>query len=120
MKFIKILPVYFYEEESGASPVLKWLKDLSKEDRKIIGNDIKVIQNDWSVAIGTSVVKSLGKSLWEVRSKLDNRIARILFFIDNGEIILLNGFIKKTQKTPIQEIDLAIKRMKNYKRVYEK
>ncbi|OGB86035.1 hypothetical protein A3J41_00265 [candidate division TM6 bacterium RIFCSPHIGHO2_12_FULL_38_8] len=117
MKVIKILPVRFYQEESGAIPVLKWLRELSKEDRKIIGDDIKVVQKDWSVGIGTSLVKSLGKSLWEVRSRLDNRIARILFCIESGEIILLHGFIKKTQKTPIQEIDLAIKRMKNYKRI---
>ena len=59
------------------------------------------------------MVKSLGKGLWEVRSRLDNRIARVLFVFSDSTIILLHGFIKKTQKTPKQEIELAKKRAKN-------
>jgi phage-related protein len=111
MEFIKIIPARFYQEESGKEPVREWLYKLSPEDRKIIGRDIRIVQIDWPV--GSALVKPLGDGLWEVRSRLDNRIARVLFVFDDGAIILLHGFIKKTQKAPQQEIDLARKRAKN-------
>ncbi|MFA6065726.1 MAG: type II toxin-antitoxin system RelE/ParE family toxin [Candidatus Babeliaceae bacterium] len=110
MEFIKTIPVYFYQEESGNEPVREWLHELSSADRKIIGKDIRIVQIDWP--IGSPLVKSLGAGLWEIRSKLDNRIARILFVFHDSSIILLHGFIKKTQKTPQQEITLAKKRAK--------
>jgi phage-related protein len=103
--------VRFYRESSGSEPVKKWLHELSSDDRKIIGRDIMVLQKDWSV--GAPLIKPLGGGLQEIRSKLDNRISRVLFVIHKGEVILLHGFIKKTQKTPPQEIDLAKKRIKN-------
>jgi phage-related protein len=57
------------------------------------------------------------KDLWEVRSKLTGgRIARVIFYISQGEMILLHGFIKKSQKTPKQEIDLANKRKKEHEK----
>ena len=110
MNFIKIIEVNFYKEESGNEPVRKWLHELSEQDRKIIGRDIKKIQYSWPV--DNLLVKPLGDKMWEVRSNLDNRIARIIFVFNDGKIILLHGFIKKTQKTPSQEIDLARKRLK--------
>ncbi len=113
MQFMKIIPVDFYKEESGNEPVRKWLKSLSIEDRRIIGKDIRIVQLDWPV--GSPLVKPLGSAIWEIRSDLDNRISRILFIFHNSTIILLHGFIKKTQKTPQQDIELAKKRMKNIK-----
>jgi len=110
MIFIKTIPVRFYKETSGNEPVRDWLHKLSTKDRKIIGRDIRIVQLDWPVD-GT-LVKSLGKGLWEIRSRLNNRIARILFVFIDGTIVLLHGFIKKTQKTPPQEIELAKKRAK--------
>lgn len=110
VEFIKTIPIRFYQEESGNEPVREWLHELSSEDKKIIGRDIRIVQIDWPV--GGSLVKPLGNRLWEIRSKLNNRIARVLFIFADGEIVLLNGFIKKTQKTPQQEIELARKRVK--------
>ena len=110
IEFIKAIPVYFYREESDNEPVRKWLRELSAKDRKIIGRDIRMVQIDWPVDGG--LVKSLGNGLWEIRSKLDNRISRILFVFNGRTIVLLHGFIKKTQKTPKQEIELARKRAK--------
>lgn len=87
----------------------EWLKNLDAEDRKIIGEDIKDVEFSWP--IGLPLVRSLGKELWEVRSSLPRgRIARVLFCIAGHRLILLHGFIKKTQKTPQSEIDLALKR----------
>jgi phage-related protein len=66
---------------------------------------------EFSWPIGLPLVRSLGKELWEVRSNLlQGRIARIIFCIANKQVVLLHGFIKKTQKTPPSEIELALRR----------
>lgn len=71
------------------------------------------------VAGGKSLVDNLGDGIWEVRSRLNNRIARTFFAVVDEEIVLLHGFIKKQQKTPQDEIDLATKRKKQYLKNYE-
>jgi phage-related protein len=97
---------------SGRSPVREWIKGLRLADRKIIGEDIKDVEFAWP--IGMPLVRSLGQGLWEVRSTLtQGRIARVLFCVHGGQMILLHGFIKKTQKTPDAERELALKRMKD-------
>lgn len=107
------LEVVFFKTNSGTEPVREWLKELHKDDKKSIGEDLKTVQFGWP--IGMPLVDSLGHGLWEVRSRLSsNRIARILFFMDDNTIVLVNGFIKKTQKTPKDEISLANKRKKEY------
>lgn len=60
------------------------------------------------------LVDSLGDGLWEVRSRLPTRIARTLFLVHHEEIILVHGFIKKTQKTPNEDRALALKRKNDY------
>jgi phage-related protein len=91
------LEVVFYRSASGNEPVREWLKDLPREDKKTLGEDIKTIQLGWP--LGMPLVRSLGKGLWEIRSSLrNNRIARIIFFMYQEAIVLLHGFIKKTQK----------------------
>jgi len=108
---VKRLPAFFYELPSGRSPVRDWIKGLDPADRKIIGEDIKDVEFAWP--IGMPLARALGRGLWEVRSTLtQGRIARVLFCIHEGRIVLLHGFIKKTQKTPDEDMDLALKRMK--------
>jgi phage-related protein len=92
--------------------VREWLRGLSKEDSKTIGADILSVQNAWPV--GKPLVDHLGDGIWEVRSRLDNRIARTLFAMMDQEIVLLHGFVKKQQKTPPDELELAKKRKKQY------
>jgi phage-related protein len=59
------------------------------------------------------LVRPLGSELWEVRSSLPRgRIARVLFCVEEGRMMLLHGFIKKTRKTPQRDIELALKREK--------
>jgi phage-related protein len=105
-----ILSVRFFATGAGSEPVKEWLKGLSAQDRKTIGEDIKTVQFGWP--LGMPLVDHLEGDIWEVRIKLDNRIARVLFVIDNHTMILLHGFIKKSQKTPKPEIDLAKQRVK--------
>lgn len=81
------------------------------EDRRIIGEDIKDVEFSWP--IGMPLVRSLGRELWEVRSSLpQGRIARVLFCVEQDFMVLLHGFMKKTQKTPEREMDTAIRRKK--------
>jgi phage-related protein len=108
----KVLEVHFYAESSGNEPVRKWLYSLEDEDRKIIGDNILTIQYKWP--IGMPLVRPFGEGLWEVRSELDNRISRVIFIVEHKKIILLHGFIKKTEKTPPHELELAEKRAHKY------
>jgi phage-related protein len=114
---LKRLPAKFFRAEGGTEPVKDWLRTLAREDCRIIGSDIRDV--DFSFPIGLPLCRSLSgyKDLWEVRSKLTGgRIARIIFYISKGEMILLHGFMKKSQKTPKQEIDLALKRKKEHEK----
>jgi phage-related protein len=102
----KTLTVAFYRTKTGAEPVREWLKGLPSEDRQTLGRDLRLVEMGWPV--GMPLCKPLGGGLWEVRSRLPgNRIARILFCAAEGNMVLLHGFIKKTQKTPDSELDLA-------------
>ncbi len=65
--------------------------------------------------IGKPRVDHLRGAIWEIRSKLANRIGRTLFAVDQNSLILLHGFIKKTQKTPGADIDLALERFKEWR-----
>jgi phage-related protein len=108
---VKRLPAFFYELPSGRVPVREWIRALDAGDRKIIGEDIKDVEFSWP--IGMPLVRSLGLGIWEVRCSLaQGRIARVLFCINEGRMVLLPGFVKKTQKTPVADLDLALKRMK--------
>jgi phage-related protein len=90
----------------GAEPVRDWLKALSGADRKVLGYEIGLVEFGWPV--GMPVCRPLGSGLWEVRSSLlGNRIARVIFCITDGRMVLLHGFIKKTRKTPKADLDLA-------------
>jgi phage-related protein len=112
MKADRPLKVVFFKTDASNEPVREWLKAMSKEDCKVIGTDILTVQYAWPV--GKPLVDNLGDGIWEVRSRLDNRIARTLFALVDQEIVLLHGFIKKQQKTPSDELDLAKKRRKQY------
>lgn len=83
--------------------------NLPKTDRRIVGKDIQKVEFGWP--IGMPYCRPLGQSLWEVRSDLSGgRIARVIFTRVGGEMVLLHGFEKKTQKTPHHEIELALRR----------
>lgn len=109
----KVLPARFYRTATGAEPVRKWLKGLSREDKRIVGTDIAMVEFGWPVGMPTCRSLASRRGLLEVRSSLtQNRIARVLFCIHQGHMVLLHGFIKKTQQTPENVLDLAVKRQK--------
>ena len=101
---MKKLPAVFYRTANGAEPVRDWLKALSQAERHIIGYD---------VGRAEPLCRSLGGGLWKIRSDLPRgRIARVIFFVLDGQMVLLHGFEKKTQQTPQAQLDLARKRRK--------
>jgi phage-related protein len=109
----KRVQAVFFRTDAGGEPLRNWLKSLPlDEDRKRIGEDIKTVEFGWP--IGMPVCRPLGDGVFEVRTILaQNRIARVLFYIDKkGRMVLLHGFIKKTRKTPDEDLDLA-RRNKN-------
>ena len=110
-KQLKRLVAEFYRSSSGKEPVRAWLKSLSLEDRKVIGKDIATVEYAWPV--GMPLCRSLRKNIWEVRSSLGHgRISRVLFFNLRTRMVLLHGFVKKTQKTSPRDLTLAQQRMK--------
>jgi len=108
-------PVVFYRTPAGGAVVLDWLKGLADAERASIGQDLMRVQFRWPV--GMPLCRPLGDGLWEVRSDCPgNRIARLLFCLVDGKIVVLHGFIKKTQRTPDDDLRLARRRKREFDR----
>ena len=88
-----ILSVVFFRTESGYEPVRSFLRDLTVEDRKTIGADIKTVQYGWP--LGMPLVRKMGPDLWEVRSHMAQGIARVLFTVVTQHMVLLHGFVRQ-------------------------
>jgi phage-related protein len=107
------IPVVFYRTPAGTEVVRIWLRGLEESDRNIIGQDLMRVQHRWPV--GMPLCRALRDGLWEVRSDLtSNRIARVLFSVQQGELLVLHGFIKKSQKTPNEDLTLALRRKREF------
>lgn len=107
------IAVVFYRTPARAEVVLDWLRGLDEADRNIIGQDLMRVQFRWP--IGMRLCRPLGDGLWEVRNNLSsNRIARVFFCFTEGRLVALHGIIKKTQKTPQADLDLARKRKREF------
>ncbi|MFA7506004.1 MAG: type II toxin-antitoxin system RelE/ParE family toxin [Burkholderiaceae bacterium] len=108
---LKKLPAVFFRTAAGKEPVREWLKALDGNDRRIVGQDIATAEYGWPV--GMPVSRSLGKGLYEIRSDISHgRTTRVIFCVAEKRMVLVHSFIKKTQKTPKADLDLALKRMK--------
>ncbi|WP_252178702.1 type II toxin-antitoxin system RelE/ParE family toxin [Endozoicomonas sp. 4G] len=109
---MKIISVRFYANVSGHEPVREWLRELDRDDRRVIGQDVKTVELGWP--LGMPLVKKMDVSLWEVRSDLPKgRIARMLFTVAGSEMVLLHGFIKKSRKISSGDLNLAKSRLKD-------
>jgi phage-related protein len=89
--------------------VRDWLKSLPFDEKRIIGEDIKTVQFGWP--LGMPIVRKLEPGLWEVRSKLPDKIARVIFTVNGSKMVLLHGFIKKSEKTPQDDLKVARQRL---------
>ncbi len=113
----KRIPAIFYRTEAGNEPVRDWILALPfADDRKMIGEDINTVEYGWP--IGMPVCRPLGDGVFEVRSSLvQGRIARVLFSIDRlHRMVLLHAFVKKTQRTPPEDLELARQNKRKHER----
>jgi len=113
----KRVSVIFYKTEAGNEPVRAWLKDeLAREDRLLIGLDIKTAEYAWPLGLPTC--RPMKDGSYEVRTHLpSNRVARVFFYVDKFQrMVLLHGIIKKSQKTPVDDLELAQHRMAQHEK----
>ncbi len=107
--------VIYYTTASGGQPVKEFLDGLnSKHAQKVtwvldLIEDLPFIPKQYfKKLVGTD-------DIWEVRIDSGNDTFRLLGFFDKGNLVILtNGFVKKTERTPKNEIDLAEKRKRDY------
>ena len=105
---LPVLRVVFYRTMAGSEPVRKWLRELTQVDRKTVGADLKTAQYGWP--LGMPLIRKLEPGLWEVRSHISSGVARIIFTVDEGVMILLHGFVKKSQKISQEDLETARQR----------
>jgi phage-related protein len=108
----RILDVVFYRTAVGLEPVREWLKgELSVDDRKTVGADLLAVQ--WRWPVGMPLVRKMEVALWELRSTTSQGIARVFFTVRGARMILLHGFVKKSQRTPSRHLDVAARRLRD-------
>jgi len=110
--------VLFYENSTGKTPVLDFLRKQPKVDRARLGHAIDELEwHGTKLRLPLSRPLSLSENLFELRVSGEDNIFRILYFHFTGTtFVLLHAFVKKTQKTPSNEIDIALKRLKDFKK----
>lgn len=107
------IPLVFYRTAAGNEVILDWLRSLDAPDRNAIGQDLMRLQYRWPV--GMPRCRPLGDGLWEVRSALPSRrIARVVFCVVVDRLVVVHAFIKKTQKTPVDDLALARRRAREF------
>ena len=109
-----VLSVRFYATAAGNEPVREWLSGLTRDDRREIGQDIKTAQYGWP--LGMPLIRKLEPGLWEVRSHVEGGIARVMFTVDGQVMVLLHGFVKKSQKTPAADMKTARQRLSDLRK----
>ena len=106
-------PLVFYRTAAGNEVILDWLRSLDEADRHAIGQDLMRVQYRWPV--GMPLCRPLGDGLWEARCALPSkRIARVVFCVAADRLIAVHAFIKKTQKTPVDDLALARRRAREF------
>jgi phage-related protein len=102
----------FYTTSSGRSPVEEFLNSLNVRTRQKFLY-VRSLLEDFGVKLSAPFCKYLGHDIYELRFTGQEGAVRVLyFFIKDNHVVFTNGFLKKTQKTPPKEIELAINRRK--------
>jgi phage-related protein len=109
-----VLSVVFYRTAAGNEPARDWLRDLPADQRRAIGEDLKVVQYRWP--LGMPLVRKMDKALWELRSTIPDGIARLFFTVWEEHVVVLHGFVKKSGKTPDNELETAKRRLADFTR----
>ena len=108
----KFREISFYKTEAGRFPVIEFIDSTARRDER--AKIIRVFENvERMQVIPTNFLKKLqgGENLWEIRVQ---RFRFLGFYADAARFVLLHGFTKQSQKTPLQEIEVAVKRKRMY------
>lgn len=104
----------FYEKENGEQPAKEFLLSLDKKLRAKLADTIMILQDN-GYELREPYSKHISEGIFELRAKQGSDITRVMyFFYVDRHIILTNGFIKKTQKTPQSEIEKAKRYRSDY------
>ena len=110
------LQVVFFRTETGREPVREWLEKFGEADEQRIYAVIRAVWMDWEAALRKQRVKKLAEDLWEIRRPMrKNRTVRVIFTRENDKMVLLHGFIKKSQRIPRKDLGLARTRKNQWK-----
>jgi phage-related protein len=113
MRGVRVKRVVFFRTATGLEPVRDFLRELDAKDRLVVGTDLQTVQRGFP--IGMPVCRPLGKGLFEVRSSLPSkREVRLIFIVEDQDIILIHSLVKKTQKTPSRDLQIAFDRQQEY------
>ena len=114
MKGIYYVRDYFYEVSDEDKPVEYFLDSLEPKMRAKLVGILQILQEKGN-ELREPYTKHLADGIFEVRAKVGSNITRTLFFFMVGKkIVLTNGFVKKSQKTPLREIEIAKERRADY------
>ena len=106
--------IEFYKTENGDIPILDFVQSLDIKMKAKVLRCVDILKKNGN-DLREPYTKSLGNGIFELRAKQGSDISRVLyFFVIGRKIVLTNGFIKKTQKTPKNEIELAEKYRNDY------
>jgi len=107
--------INYYHNQNNSSPIREWLDSLANEPKAEIFRILQML-GKYGIDLGLPFVRPLESKIYEIRAKDRSGIYRVLYFAHTDKtFVLLHGFIKKTQKTPRKEIEIALKRMKEVK-----
>lgn len=107
--------IKFYKTQSGKIPIKEFLDSLPSKHAQKVTWVLELVEKLDQVPVQYFKKLKSTDDIWEVRARISSDSFRLLGFIDNDEfVILTNGFSKKSQKTPKQEIDLAEQRKADY------
>lgn len=108
--------IVFYKKEDDTKPVAEFMNSLDVKMKRKTLQEIQLLK-EFGKELREPYSKSLKDGLFELRVQQSNNISRIFyFFFDGQKIVMTNGLIKKTQKTPKSEIDKALKYKADYER----
>ncbi len=111
--------VVFYVDEQGNEPIKEFLESLDLKTQARFDWSIEQLRIR-NITAKEPLVRHLQDKVWELREESSTSIDRLLYFFFTGrQIVFLHGFQKKTQKTPSREINLALKRMKDFVQRFE-
>lgn len=103
------MPLIFYRRAGGTEPVRDWLKALPEAECHAVGWDL--LRAQWRWPVGMPLCRAMGSGLYEIRTDLPTgRTARVLICLHADHLVALHGFIKKTKRTPVDDLELARKR----------